>query len=596
MNNNFNDAKLFFEKGLEELRQKNFIKAKEFFDSSLKIVPNRISSMNNLGIALIELKYLSDAGNLADKIIDLFPNNEEGYLLKGKIYLEEKKFDQALKFFKKSIDINPNCIESYNFTAFILKKMKKTSDSIEYYYKSLNINQNQNFIFGNYLHLKMQLSDWNHFSNSISDLKVKIEINPNIISPFSLLQLLDDPNLHFKTSKAYNNFIYPNQKKIKRNKRYSKNKKIRIGYYSADFYNHAISYLIIGMLEKHNKEQFEIFLFSFNPASEDLIFKRIINTNHKFINVSIMSDEEIVQLSKYLEIDIAIDLMGYTLDSRPKIFEMVCAPIQIAYLGYPGTTGSNNIDYIIADKIVIPEKNIKYFSEKVIYLPNSYQVTDCSRNNSFLNLTKQELELPENDFIFCCFNNHNKITPDIFDYWMYVLKNVNNSILWLLGDKNQLSCKNLMREAEKRNIDSKRLIFAPIKNNEYHLSRYVYADLFLDTFPYNAHTTASDALWAGVPIVTLIGNSFASRVAASLLHSVGLSELITYSVEEYKKKIIEISTDRQKLNVIKNKLKFNKFTTPLFDTAKFTKDIEISYKAVFDRYMRGLEPDHFEVQ
>lgn len=588
----FDESKSFFIQGLNKLENKNYAEAKNFFNLSLKLIPDRFSTMNNLAISLIALKDIEKAENLADKIINLFPDNEEGYLLKGKILHEKKFFDESIKLLKKALEINSNSIEAHNAIGFVYKTLEKFSDSLHHCQKSIQINPNQNFVYGDYLKLKMELCDWENLSINTSDLISRIN-DKNIIYPFVLLHLIDDSSLLLKASKAYSKFISPivSKKEIK----FFQNKKIKIGYYSSDFRNHPVYHLIIGMLEKHNKDQFEIYLFSFVPTSEDYILNRIKNTNHKYIDVSKISNEEIVALSKNLEIDIAVDLNGHTLNSRPEIFEIGCASIQVNYLGYPGTTGSDSIDYIIADKIVIPIDSQKNFSENIIYLPNSYQANDSNRSINLLNFTKEELALPKDHFIFCCFNNKSKITPQVFDNWMNILKNVNNSIIWLLGSDNEISSQNLKNEAKKRNIDPSRLIFAPRAEYKYYLSRYQCADLFLDTFPFNAHTTASDALWSGIPVLTLQGKSFASRVASSLLSAIGLPELITYTYEDYKNKAIEIANSNAKLNEIKKKLKFNKNKQPLFDTDKYTKNLESAYKLIFDRHQKKEKPDNFEI-
>lgn len=588
----FEESKNFFIQGLNKLENKNYSEAKNFFNLSLKLIPDRFSTMNNLAISLIALKDIKNAENLADNIINLFPDKEEGYLLKGKILHEKNFFNNAIELFKKALKINPNSIEAHNAIGFVYKILEKFSDSFYHCQKSIQINPNQNFVFGDYIKLKMELCDWENFSINISDLICKIE-NKNIIHPFVLLHLIDNSSLLLKASIAYSKFISPvaSNKEMK----YFQNKKIKIGYYSSDFRNHPVYHLIIGMIEKHNKDQFEIYLFSFVPTSDDYILNRIKNTNHKYIDVSKISNEEIVTLSKHFAIDIAVDLNGHTLNARPEIFEMGCAPIQINYLGYPGTTGGNSIDYIIADKIVIPINSKKNFSENIIYLPNSYQANDSNRSINLLNLTKDELALPKDHFIFCCFNNKSKITPQVFDNWMSILKNVNNSIIWLLGRDDEISSQNLKNEAKKRNINPSRLIFAPKAEYKYYLSRYQYADLFLDTFPFNAHTTASDALWSGVPVLTLQGKSFASRVASSLLNAIGLPELITCTHEDYKNKAIEIANNNIKLNEIKKKLKFNKNKQPLFDTDKYTKNLELAYKLIFDRHQKKEKPDNFEI-
>ncbi|MDA9802010.1 hypothetical protein N9C88_06185, partial [Candidatus Pseudothioglobus singularis] len=360
-----------------------------------------------------------------------------------------------------------------------------------------------------------------------------------------------------------------------------KHTKIRVGYFSADFKMHPVATLTAELYETHDRAQFEIHAFSFGPDTNDEMNLRIKAGVDHFHEVRSKSDQDIALLARSLEIDIAIDLGGYTADSRTGIFAMRAAPIQVNYLGYPGTMGAKYMDYIIADQTLIPKDQRKYYTEKVVYLPDSYQA-----NMNKLNVTKnlfsrKELGLPTAGFVYCCFNNEFKITPDIFNIWMKILQSVEGSILWLF-EKNADSTKNLKREAMKNGISKKRLIFAKKMPLELHLRRIQQADLFLDTLPYNAHTTSSDALRMGLPVITCIGNSFASRVAASLLDAVKLPELITTTPNEYQSLSIELAKNPIKLKAIKDKLALNIYKSTLFDAQLFTKNLEHAYERMCD--------------
>jgi predicted O-linked N-acetylglucosamine transferase (SPINDLY family) len=310
-----------------------------------------------------------------------------------------------------------------------------------------------------------------------------------------------------------------------------------------------------------------------------------------FIYVESQSDIQIAQLARSFGIDIAVDLTAFTQYSRTGIFSYRAAPIQVNYLGYPGTMGADYIDYIIADKILIPPDSQSHYSEKVVYLPNSYQVNDRKRLISDRLFTKEELGLPDAGFVFCCFNNNYKILPPTFDSWMRILKVVEGSVLWLFQD-NAWAVDNLKKEAQKQGIDAQRLVFADRMPLSEHLARYRHANLFLDTLPYNAHTTASDALWTGLPVLTLQGQSFASRVAASLLSAIGLPELITGTQEEYEELALELALNPKKLADIKLRLANNRLSMPLFDTPLFAKNLETAYIRMMERYRADLQPDH----
>ncbi len=296
-----------------------------------------------------------------------------------------------------------------------------------------------------------------------------------------------------------------------------------------------------------------------------------------------------------MEIDIAIDLKGFTQNCRPNIFAEGSAPIQVSYLGYPGTMVADYMDYLIADRTLIPEEKQHHYSEKIVYMPNSYQVNVSKRSVSETSLLRHELELPSIGFVFCCFNNNYKITPSIFTGWMRILKAVEDSVLWLFENNNNTT-KNLKKEAKKFGINEDRLVFATYMPVEEHLDRIKQADLFVDTLPYNAHTTTSDALRMGLPVLTCIGSSFASRVAASLLNAVNLPELITTTQEEYESLAIELATNPEKLKIIKDKLVDNLTTAPLYDTPLFTRHLESAYLTMYDRYQQGLDPDHIYVE
>jgi predicted O-linked N-acetylglucosamine transferase (SPINDLY family) len=345
------------------------------------------------------------------------------------------------------------------------------------------------------------------------------------------------------------------------------------------------------LFELHDKNQFEIVGFSFGPTANDWMRQRLEKSFDQFIEVGSKSDVEVAKLSRDLNIDIAVDLKGFTQDARTGIFSYRAAPIQVNYLGYPGTMGADYIDYIIADKTLIPLDAQSSYTEKVVYLPNSYQVNDRKRIISDRQFTRQELGLPEDRFVFCCFNNNFKILPATFTSWMRILKAVDGGVLWLFRE-NPRAVDNLKKEAEKQGIPADRLVFAGRLPLPEHLARHRQADLFLDTFPYNAHTTASDALWAGLPVLTLTGQSFASRVAASLLNAIGLSELITNTQEEYEALAIELAKNPKKLADIKLRLANNRLTAPLFDTPLFTKNLESAYLRMYESYQNDVQSDH----
>ena len=372
-------------------------------------------------------------------------------------------------------------------------------------------------------------------------------------------------------------------------------KRIRIAYLSADFHNHATAYLIAELFELHNKDDFEIYALSFGPKTDDIMQNRIRLGVENFLEVGHLSDTEIAMTCKSLQIDIAVDLKGYTLQSRFNIFLHRCAPIQVSYIGYPGTSGSTCIDYLIADYVCVPDGDEVYYSEKIVRMPNSYQVNDAQRAIKPCLQTREEIGLPKEGFVFCCFNSVYKITPQTFDVWMTILDQVEHSVLWLLEDSEVIT-ENLKASALARSIHPSRLLFAKRTSLGEHLGRHVHAGLFLDTLPYNAHTTASDALWAGLPVLTLKGRSFAARVASSLLNALGLDDLITESRKSYVEKAVHLAKNPTELVQIKARLAANKTTSALFDTQQFTNQLESAYKSMKARSAKGEKPDHIVVE
>jgi predicted O-linked N-acetylglucosamine transferase (SPINDLY family) len=348
-------------------------------------------------------------------------------------------------------------------------------------------------------------------------------------------------------------------------------------------------------LERHDKSRFQLNAFSFGPDTKDATRARVAAAFDRFIDVRGRSDQDVAMLARQFEIDIAIDLNGFTQGSRTDIFAMRAAPIQVNYLGYPGTMGAEYVDYLVADATVIPEAHRRHYAERIAYLPNSYLANDSGHRISERAFTREELGLPRNGIVYCCFNNSYKIAPGTFDGWMRILDRVEGSVLWLL-EGNAHAVNNLRKEAARRGIDGNRLVFAPRVPIADHLARHRSADLFLDTLPYNAHTTAIDALWAGLPVLTRLGETFAGRVAASLLEAIRVPELITRTPDEYEGLAVALATNPDRLIELKRKLADNRLTTPLFDTRLLAKHIEAAYTAMYERYQTDLLADHIYVQ
>ena len=572
-----------------ELRE--YGNALDAYDKSIKIDSKYEEVWSNKGNVLNELKRYDEAIAHHDKALSLKPDYAEGWSNKGNVLNELKRYEEAIAHHDKALSLKPDYAEGWSNKGITLNELKRYDEAIAHFDKALSLKPDIDWMSGDLLHTKMKICSWSGLAESLGDISKKVAANEKVANPFSLLALNDDTFLHKKSSEIYIESRYPFNPALEPILKRPQSQKIRVGYFSADFHNHATGYLMAELFELHDKSQFELVGFSFGPIANDEMRQRLEKSFDQFIEVGRKSDVEVARLSRDLNIDIAVDLKGFTRDARTGIFAHRAAPIQVNYLGYPGTMGAEYMDYIIADKTLISPELQSCYSEKVIYLPYSYQANDRKRLISDRKFTKQELGLPEHGFVFCCFNNNFKILPATFEGWMRILRAVEGSVLWLFQD-NYWAAENLKKEAEKKGVAPDRLVFAERLPLPEHLARHRQADLFLDTFPCNAHTTTSDALWAGLPVLTLIGRSFASRVAASLLNAVGLPELITSTQEEYEALAIELALNPKKLADAKLKLANNCLTAPLFDTPLFTKNLEAAYFKMMERYQTDMMPDH----
>ena len=577
---------------LKELNQFEYAVAS--YDKAIALKPECAEAYSNKGIVLQELKQLDSALTSYDKAIALKPDYAQAYSNRGILLHELKQLDAAVASYDKAISLKPDYAEAYSNRGSVFEELKQLEAALVNYQTALTLNPDYKYLFGTILNIKMLMCDWQDFEVNVLELTRKIQCKLKATPSFPTLALPISLPEQRKAAEIWVEDKYPHNPSLGPILKSAKQTRIRIGYYSADFHNHATSYLMAELFELHDKSKFELIAFSFGPDKQDEMRSRVSQSFDRFIDVTTISDKAVAQLSRELGVDIAIDLKGLTQDTRLGIFSYKAAPIQVSYLGYPGTLGADYIDYLIADKTLIPAESQQYYSEKIVYLPNSYQVNDRQRAIAPMRFTKQELGLPQDSFVFCCFNNNFKITPDVFDAWARILKAVEKTVLWLLED-NSTAVANLRKEAQLRGLDPNRLVFAQRMALPEHLARQKAADLFLDTLPYNAHTTASDALWAGLPVLTCMGESFASRVAASLLNAIDLPELVTQTQAEYEALAIELAANPAKLKAIKDKLERNRLTTPLFDTPCFAKHLEVAYTKIYERYQADLPLDHIYI-
>lgn len=577
---------------LRELHR--FDEALTSFERALAIDPNYADAYNSRGVTLQHLDRQQDALAEFDRAIAIDPNNAQAHYSRGNALRAIGLADQALTGFRRAFEIDPDFPADPYARASVLHELQRFDDALPSYLRALEADPEQPWLRGICLQAKMRICDWSDFESRMAEIASCIRQDKTATPPFVAVTMLDSPELQLRAAQIWVRQTCPPESQLPAMVRRPRTPKIRIGYFSADFYNHATALLAGGLFERHDRERFEIVAFNFGPTARDEVTDLLAKAFDRFIDVHDAKDLETARLARELEIDIAVDLKGFTLHQRAGIFAHRAAPIQVAYLGYPGTMGAPFIDYIVADETVIPLQTRDQFSEKVVHLPGSYQVNGRNRPTAQTGVSRADVGLPADAFVFCSFNNVYKITPDVFACWMRILQRVDGSVLWLLQE-NDTASRNLREAAKRAGIDPQRLIFTARVPLAEHLGRHPLADLSIDTFPCNAHTTASDSLWAGLPLLTCAGESFCARVAASLLNAVGLPELITTSLAEYEEFAVGLARDRERLAGLTERLKASRMTTSLFDTDRFARHLEAAYVQMYQRYQDGLAPEYIRV-
>ncbi len=585
-------AQAKFQEGLALHHKGQLAQAQVIYQQVLTLQPRHFEALYMLGMLAGQAGHSAQAIEWIDKAIEINPGYASAYSNRGNALKDLGQYQVAIDSYNQAIAIQPDHVNACYNRSIALYESKQHQAAIDSFDKTILLKPDSDFLHGMRLHTKMCICDWRDAENQFAELALKIQRREKASPPFPVLALSASLPLQRKAAEIWNASQYASFSSGSIPKRL-KREKIRLGYFSMDFRNHAVSVLMAELFETHDRRRFEVFAFSFGPAVKDEMRTRLEAAFDEFIDVSDQSDKKIAELSRHMEIDIAIDLAGFTAGSRPGIFALRAAPLQVNYLGYPGTMGVDYMDYLIADKTLIPEAGRQHYAEKIAYLP-SFQANDSKRRISDKVFSREELGLPQPGFVFCCFNSNYKITPGTFDGWMRILQQVGESVLFLYAE-NELAATNLRREATQRGVDANRLVFGKRLSAPDYLARYSAADLFLDTLPFNAGTTASDALWAGLPVLTCTGEAFASRMAASLLRAIDLPELITATQEDYEALAVQLATHPDQLKAIRQKLERHRLSTPLFDTKRFTRNIEEAYSQMYQRHQADLPPDHMDV-
>jgi protein O-GlcNAc transferase len=579
-------------KGKSLLALKRGEEALAAFDRALAINSRLAEAWLGRGHALGVLGRHEEALSAYDCALALNSNLAEVSVGRGNIFLQLRQYDDALAAYDRALALNANLAEAWLGRADLFAHINEHEKALAAYDRALAIKPDI-FAKGARLHAKLSLCNWANPDAEVSDLVAAVQAGKPSTNPFQLIEVASSAADQLACAKRAM-ADQPPFPRAWRGEVYSHDR-IRIGYFSADFRTHPVAQLMAGVLEHHDRSRFETTALSycFDDASD--LRNRIKSAAENFGDVRTMKDDEIAELIHRREIDVIVDLNGLTLHNRFGVLSRRVAPIQVNFLGYPGTIGAEWMDYIIADPTIMPEDQFQFYSEQVVWLPdtyqpNSYQLDYNNRRIPERLPARAECNLPKASFVFCCFNNIYKVTLAIFDLWMRLLKAIPHSVLWL-SQPNPTAEANLRKEAELRGVSPERVIFAPrLPEMSDHLARQRHADLFLDTLPFNAHTTASDALWAGLPVLTCLGETFAGRVAASLLKAIGLPELITISLEDYEALALKLAHEPSLLASLKAKLARNRSTHPLFDTARFTRHLEAAYATMWRRYQRGEAP------
>jgi protein O-GlcNAc transferase len=566
--------------------------ALESFDRAILLRSDHSDAFSNRGNVLRDLRRFDEALASHDRAIALNPNHAEFFNNRAIVLADLKRFDEALASYARAIALRPDYAEAFSNRGFALRELKRFDEAVASFGEALARKPEMDFLQGAHLHVKMHVCDWTGFTEGCARLTDAVKNGVAASLPLPLLAIPATAEVQLTCAKLYASQLFSAvAPPLWKGERYA-HSRIRVAYVSSDLRDHPVAHLTAGLFERHDRSRFETIAISYKSDTGPSPLRRCFD---RFVDAQAMSDQAVAKLLRDWEVDIAVDLNGFTEGMRPLVFGRRPAPVQVNYLGFAGTLGQSAWDYVLADRCVIPDEARKHYAEQVVYLPETFMPTNAGQDISATVPSRRQAGLPDNGVVFCSFNNSFKITPDVFDVWMRLLCEVDGSVLWLAAT-NATAPNNLRREAERRGVSADRLIFAnrtPLRAD--HLARQHLADLFLDTVYYNAHATAADALWAGVPVVTCIGATFASRVAGSLLEAIGLPELVTRSLAEYESLARTLARDPNRLAGLREKLARQRMACPLFDTERFARHIESAYIAMWERAERGEPPQSFAV-
>ena len=615
-----------FARGDAFLAQGRYQDAVDAYDRALGLQPDRCSALNNRGAALRKLgrndealvcfdrasdlrcddvgillnraaalrdmKRLDEALAGYDEVLALHPDNAQALIARGMLLLDLQRPADGVRSLDRATVARPDSASAAHKLAIALRRLGNHGPALAHFERAYGLDPALDFLLGDLILARRQVCEWGDAAGEAQRLAEAIASGACATTPFPVLAVLDSPSLQRRAAETYARAWYPARALTCAGVAHRRPGRLRLGYFSADLRNHAVAYLTADLFELHDRGAFEVIAFSLIPPVAEAMQARLRGACDRFLDVSHLTDAEVACRARELGIDIAVDLGGYTENSRTGIFALRAAPIQVGYHGYTATMGTAYHDYLVADRTTVPDSQRIHYRESLVRLP-SFQI-NSRRAPAETTPTRADEGLPAYGFVFCCFNNPYKIAPEVFDTWMRILLRTDGSVLWLTGG-NPEATRNLRHEAVRRGVAAERLVFAPPRTQAEHLARLRLADLILDTLPYNAATTASDALWVGVPVLTRCGQAFAGRVAASVLHAADLPELVTHSVDQYVELAVALAGDAGRLSALRARLAANRDTCLLFDSRRFTKTMESVYLTMQQRHEAGLAPESFDV-
>ena len=587
-------AEAFYNCGTVLQQQAKLEEALAAYAHAIELRKDYTDAINNAGIVLQELGRAGEAVDLYRGLIELMPAYADAYNNMGTALLAERRADEALMAFEQALTHKSDFPEAFYNLGNARRELGNLSGAIAAYREALRLRPDYTDAFSQLMYHRAQACEWDDYEADQEKLVDMVRRGVRV-PPFYLLSTSASASDQLVCAQRWIKPIKPPREAVFHHGASAEKERIRLGYLSGDFHQHATAQLMAELFERHNRDRFEVIAYSYGPDDNSPMRARLDSAFDRFVDIRALSHRKAADLIHADKVDILVDLKGYTYHARPAISAYRPAPVQVNYLGYPATMGADFIDYIIVDPFVVPGSQQPLFSERLVHLPGSYQVNDRRREVAKASASRADHGLPAEGLVLCSFNNSYKISPVFFDIWVRLLRSVPASVLWLL-EANQLVQGNLRSEAEKRGVDPGRLVFAPLVPSAEHLGRHRHADLFLDTLPCNAHTTASDALWAGLPVLTCSGNTFAGRVAGSLLTAVGMPELVTGSLEEYEQTALALARAPERLTALRQKLENNRDASALFDLPKLTGNIEAAYARMWQTWLSGQRPAAFSIE